>query len=384
MNDSSDTNIYNCHVHVFTIHQVPNEAHPAIPLLRSRGFVRTARAVLAWMNPLINAYLGIGSPSRIGLPLRLLAFLDIGESDSKGNPVTQQLIFDRLWGAYPSGTKFVLLPIDMDYITHEYRPAPRNYELQLQELRDLRTKMPDVVMPFICADPRRPKFLDLIKEYIEQHQFAGIKLYPALGFFPFDARLDDMYSWAEANEVPITTHCTPGGLYARRFEPTHRVHPKTHRHLPGNSPSEFAKNYSDPRNYDWVLERFPKLKLCFAHLGGDWHWRRFLEQSRETKPEDLSWTSVILNHMKRFPNVYADISYAAYDRDLLPLLKVFVNTPYAGERILFGTDYFVVRVEAAEREFSIRVRGFLGEADYFKIANTNPKKFLQNRVFELI
>jgi hypothetical protein len=52
------------------------------------------------------------------------------------------------------------------------------------------------------------------------------------------------------------------------------------------------------------------------------------------------------------------------------------------QRILFGSDYFVVRQEATEREFSIRLRGSVGEEDFFQMANTNPRQFLFSDFFD--
>jgi hypothetical protein len=57
---------------------------------------------------------------------------------------------------------------------------------------------------------------------------------------------------------------------------------------------------------------------------------------------------------------------------LTPLAKVLVNTPHLRERVLFGTDFYVVQAETTEREFSVRLRGALGEPDFWQIANRNP------------
>jgi hypothetical protein len=74
--------------------------------------------------------------------------------------------------------------------------------------------------------------------------------------------------------------------------------------------------------------------------------------------------------------VYTDISYTAYDKELLPFLKVLVNTHGLREKILYGSDIYMVQLMGTEREFSIYLRGYLGEEDFHQIAVTNPERFL--------
>ena len=81
--------------------------------------------------------------------------------------------------------------------------------------------------------------------------------------------------------------------------------------------------------------------------------------------------------IREYPNVYTDISFTAYDKDLLPFLKVLVNMPELRQRILYGSDIYMVQLKETEREFSINLRGYLGEEDFKQIAVTNPQKFLE-------
>ena len=69
-------------------------------------------------------------------------------------------------------------------------------------------------------------------------------------------------------------------------------------------------------------------------------------------------------------------SMAWLNREVMPMLKVLVNDPKLRDRILFGSDFFVVRQEVTGREFSIRLRGWLGEEDFWQIAETNARRFL--------
>ena len=215
----------------------------------------------------------------------------------------------------------------------------------------------------------------MVKEYVEEHQFGGLKLYPSLGFFPGDPRLYPVYEYAIAKNLPIITHCSRGGLHFSG-KPQHAVNLQGEE-LYGKDNAEFAWNYTKPQAYKQLLSDFKTLKLCFAHFGGDQEWRIYLRDHQRGLPEaKQSWGSQIMNLMYDFQNVWTDISYTAASRDLHPLIKVLINDSKIGDRILFGSDFFVVRAESSEREFSIRLRGALGEENYWKIAMINPKRFL--------
>jgi predicted TIM-barrel fold metal-dependent hydrolase len=237
----------------------------------------------------------------------------------------------------------------------------------------------DTLIPFIAADPRRDNLAQLVTDYIDNHGFGGIKLYPPLGYFPFDARFDELFRVAEDRQIPIITHCSRGGICTReKITEEMRIHPKTKKKLKGRSNATFTDNYTDPENYKWVLEKFNDLKICFAHFGGDVEWRKYLDDPWPSETTEKSWLSTIADLIRddRYPNVYADISYTCHDPSLLPLLKVLINTPQLRERILYGSDCYMVQLKESEREFSINLRGYLGETDYQQIAEINPQRFL--------
>ncbi len=85
-----------------------------------------------------------------------------------------------------------------------------------------------------------------------------------------------------------------------------------------------------------------------------------------------------------YPNLYTDVSYTLFTEtpayrpfDYFDFLKVLMSEPNVRERVLFGTDYYMVeREKVSEKEVSIALRAHLGEELYFQIAHRNPKKFL--------
>lgn len=351
--------LYNCHVHIFTSDAVPDGFLPL-------GYMRVVRtkAGAAVTRALFNklAYL-TGWPRLV----RAVSFSEIGSLE------TQEEILENLAGFYPVGTRFVVLPMDMEYMGAGR--APQSYLAQLDELRALyeKPRWRDVLLPFVAVDPRREGLLELIRTYIEQHRFRGIKVYPPLGFYPFDAKLDAVWAYAQGNQVPVLVHCSRGGVYARRITEEMRRDPDTGRRI-GGKPKDFTDRYTDPANWVRVLEKYKGLRLCLAHFGGGSEWRSYLRTPRFERAEK-SWLIAVRDLISRYDHVYTDIAYTACDRDHHPLLKVLINTPELREKILYGSDYYMVQMDVSEREFSINLRAFLGEDDYAQIAVANPRRF---------
>jgi predicted TIM-barrel fold metal-dependent hydrolase len=275
--------IYNCHTHVFTNRNVPNGFLPLrlLVLLRRKPVARFVSRVLRRILPLTNS-------DRLD---RVAVFLDVGSKDS------QEDILKYILQFYPDDTKIVALSVDMDHMGAG--KAPQGYLNQLEELAELKKnpEYADTLIPFIAADPRRDNLAQLVTDYIDNHGFGGIKLYPPLGYFPFDARFDELFRVAEDRQIPIITHCSRGGICTReKITEEMRIHPKTKKKLKGRSNATFTDNYTDPENYKWVLEKFNDLKICFAHFGGDVEWRKYLDDPWPSETTEKSWLSTIADH----------------------------------------------------------------------------------------
>ena len=197
-----------------------------------------------------------------------------------------------------------------------------------------------------------------------------------LGFYPFDEGLRPVYEYAQENGVPVLAHCSRGGVFFKgRIEPDMRRHPKTGEIFTERKKKKFTDHYSDPRNYVHVLEEFPELKICLAHYGGEKEWRRYLRDPWPSERAE-SWLSVISELISEHPNVYTDLAFTGYDPKFWPLIKVLVSTQKIGDRILFGSDFYMVRVKGKERIFSVGLRAAIGEPEFQRIAETNPQSFL--------
>ena len=355
--------ICNCHTHVFTGRNVPDEFLPfgLVRLLARWRFTRK----LAWLLNRINPF------SSDDLFDHYAAFLEIGSSPSQAD------VFERLRVCYPEGTRFVALMMDMEFMGAG--TVEQGFLEQISELAALRQRYPGRLLPFVAADPRRRDVSWTVEEALEFEGFAGIKLYPALGYYPFDGRLANMYAYAEELRIPIIAHCSRGGIYYRgKITDGMLGHPKDPTWKLGRKPnSQFCAHFTDPRNYRYLLADFQKLKICLAHFGGDAEWERYLAGD-EPGTGDECWVSAILELMtdERYPNVYADVSYVMHDERFHPLLKVMLGNPVVRERVLFGTDFYLVQLDKFEREYCKALQANLGEEDFRQIAEINPERFL--------
>lgn len=397
----------------------------------------------------------------------------------------QEEIFKKLIHQYPAGTEFVVLPMDMEFM--DAGGSKDCYYRQMAEIAMIKNRpiYKDIMHPFVFADPRRIKrdknYLKysvlpsgefqiencFVKKYIEDKKFSGFKIYPALGYYPFDDALLPLWKYACDKQLPIMTHCIRGTIFYRGSkEKSWNHHPvfmqtmerdeKNDRTttipllLPEMNNEAFSCNFTHPLNYLCLLkepllrilvQRSPnedvrkmfgytdavtplrsdlsKLKICFGHYGGDDEWNRYLESDRDlysqefllkdegidfmqnssgdfswSKLEQLwkytDWYSIISSMILQHPNVYSDISYIIHSPEILPLLNRSLQTDGRilnqgkplRERILFGTDFYVVRNHSSEKNLHAGLLNALSEEEFDLIARTNPRAYLENTVHD--
>ncbi|MEZ4792154.1 MAG: hypothetical protein R2783_01355 [Gelidibacter sp.] len=227
--------VFNCHTHTFTIDHVPNKfGKQLIPLLYqvvTMKMVKWYYLNLTFRNSAYKRFthkckkvkhffLDILKFTRIGywlytlilffcnwllkMAINLLALGNLFSKQSKeaykrfttlGRYATysrqgQSKVYDLLEKTYESNTKFVVLPMDMDYM--EAGKPIANYMQQLDELLHV-AKNNENLLPFVFADPRRMtdktinangfSYENYIKRHLAKQNFHGIKLYPALVIF---------------------------------------------------------------------------------------------------------------------------------------------------------------------------------------------------------
>jgi uncharacterized protein len=293
---------------------------------------------------------------------RTARFLKIAEQPSQAD------VFKQVELQYPEKTTvFVVLPMDMTFMDMGELATP--IERQHEELLTLTHAFEGQIVPFYAADPRHEDIVERVRANLAPDKFQGIKIYPNLGYKPDHPRLMEIYKLCIEGSYPVLTHCSPGGIW--RY---------------GLSKEERRAN-SEPENYRRILETkgYRDLKLCLAHFGGAEEWVKHLK-GRTRGNQEEAWVRTIYEMIAsgRYPNLYTDISYTVFTPkveglyvDLVDYLKVLLNNPRVRERVLFGSDYYMVERESlSEKEVSLLLRSRLGEDLYKQIAHTNPRQFL--------
>jgi hypothetical protein len=148
------------------------------------------------------------------------------------------------------------------------------------------------------------------------------------------------------------------------------------------------------------------LKLCFGHFGGEDEWAKFFEKDRDNitsqlvkEPEkgivfikegnidnsfssleqvwkNADWYSIISSMMLQYDNLFADISYIVHDEKIFALLKQTLQNNKLKKRVLFGTDFYVVRNHKSEKQMLADLEEALDDDELKCIAVDNPKEFL--------
>jgi predicted TIM-barrel fold metal-dependent hydrolase len=437
-----DKRFYNCHAHCFTYDHVPERflsPHIAISWLLDRRWLKDIlhnapiTGKLGFFLDLVLPVFGLLFGLNRAMAMRYVNFLRYGYRK------TQEDVIQSMQAYYPKDTGLVMLSMDMEYMGAGL-PKTR-YEKQLSQLAGIKLNPSwnNKIYPFIFCDPRRlepkhsretavesnftgPAFLNAMKDYLTKGTFQGIKIYPALGYHAFDKRMKPAYDFAVANEIPVLSHCTIGAVHFKyKLDETERCHPFLGTLLPDTKSSDFQKYFTHPLNFECLLNQeilkhywgpdapdYKNLKICLAHWGNgdDWHnyldnpWLEtsfrkknsewcaleldnwIIDESKTYK--NFSWFTIICNLIRKYPNVYTDISYTLNDTTLIPLLKMILESNKdIRERVLFGTDFYLVSKAISERAFAINIRAALGVDLFEQIAVTNAERFLGNKFASL-
>lgn len=385
--------------------------------------------------------------------------------------IEQEENYKRLRNQYPGDTGFIALPMDMEFMDAGKLKKKYQYRNQMEDLANIKKNKTyrDKFFPFVFADPRRMmKEADyfryklegdkvvledcFIKEFIEEKEFRGFKIYPALGYYPFDELLLPLWKYAADNDIPMLTHCIRGNIFYRGSKKKEWDYHPVFEQSVGNEKYqplllhqmkniEFINNFTHPLNYLCLLEekilrklvaksgddRIKKmfgfindevellhnlhhLKMCFGHYGGEDEWKKFLEldrddyscqllkqpdwgidfltseegEERKGKPEQIwrgvDWYSIITSLMLQHPNVYSDLSYILHDPEIQPLLNQTMQNDKLKERVLYGTDFYVVRNHKSEKHMLAEMTKQLSEDEFDLITRKNPRSFLYNKI----
>lgn len=190
-----------------------------------------------------------------------------------------------------------------------------------------------------------------------KHGFAGIKLYPPLGFDPWPAdreekqKTDYLYSYCCKKQIPITTHCSDGGFAV----------------------CDEAQEFTSPTRWRQVLENYPDLKINFAHMGKQ-SKKKFILFSQ------TAWAEEVLALITQYPNAYADFSCTAFDdKYYRETARLIADKPALARKILFGTDFMInlLWCDSYNEYLELFLKtGQLAREEKQALCSDNPARFL--------
>jgi predicted TIM-barrel fold metal-dependent hydrolase len=227
--------------------------------------------------------------------------------------------------------KAVILGQDMSSVQ---KKEFRNYTIPNKFLKQLVDSYPNRFIAFGSVDPFRRE--DALRELNFMHKelgFKGLKLHcDALGIYPNDEKL--LY--------PIYKRCAELGFVVL--------------HHTGTTGLGYCKiKYGRPLDLDDVAQDFPDLKIICAHFGWPWMEECFAVATRNS-------------------NVYVDIS-GWLARYFPPLLITYMNG-LLKDKMLFGTDYPMIRTPLWMKEFDEFCRPKLKPGIAEKVLETNAMRLL--------
>ncbi len=262
-------------------------------------------------------------------------------------------VADALLGQLPDDTGLVALMMDI-VATPEPQRDRQNFLAQMKGTSDAALARPGRIFPFIAVNPNRPDHFTVMQRALEQMGFVGVKLYPSLGYKVTTPAMDAVLKYCADEDVPIVVHTTAGGFF--------------------KSPQ--TAQYSNPQAWIALLGARPNLRVSFAHCGG---WGGLCNQ----EPSQVPWWTDIAGLITSRDNVYADLSYhvemrgdTAKEAAYFGALKALLASPATAERIIFGTDSWLVRMSIAEEPYWRYFMQHLTADEQRRIMEIAPARFL--------
>lgn len=194
-----------------------------------------------------------------------------------------------------------------------------------------------------------------IRRAVDEQGFAGIKLYPPMGFKPLenagvsfahararpagggaalDRELRRLYRWCEENDVPIAAHASASM---------------------GAGPGTAA--YSAPWLWRPVLREFPSLRVNLAHFGGF---------GGHGNP---AWEAQLIAMLADFPTLWFDSGFwteamagaASRPAALASTRRLFETEPMAPARMLYGSDWSMIARLQSHPSYLAGLSGFVAD-----------------------
>lgn len=271
------------------------------------------------------------------------------------------------------------------------------FNLQMQETAEALAKNPFQFFLFHAFDPRKKYAMGLLQHAFENCGVIGIKLYPALGYDPrpgkntqfhcaneelldpdqsnedrirmLNDNLEAMYKFAEKNNLPILTHCSPGGSFLTLID---------------EKDKPILWGYTDPANYLEIAGSY-NLRICLAHMGGKIHVEYdevdIARRWRETVIENIKTAhSRTDSKGKIYTDLSFDISRVLKDKEKLEVYlnetREYLDDEITGKYVLFGSDWPMGLFNFTEKEYIQPYQNGLSPGQQELFFKDNTARFL--------
>ncbi|MCG8337715.1 MAG: amidohydrolase [Proteobacteria bacterium] len=257
------------------------------------------------------------------------------------------------------------------------------WDKQVEQTEMAAVRYPFRILPMYHIEPRRylgigdstenwRDQLDKIATESQSGLYVGIKMYCSMGFQPKDPKipfLNDLsyYKACIAKKIPILCHHSDKGLLTHDMEfyfyNQEPVESQATVEKRGDYPWEdyYQETYVHPQSWEKVLnnEGVKELHLCLAHFGGGvWEYHNYKPSFWRSTPKQwqTSWVDKLIKmiNSNNYPNLYVDISYFVFwdfnEKFQVELIKN--KDENLINRILFGTDWFMVLGDKTHSDFT--------------------------------
>ena len=235
--------------------------------------------------------------------------------------------------------------------------------------------------------------------------FWGFKVYPPLGYYPKDIteyawdyddidkfpHFTEFYQYCIDNKIPVLSHCGPLGMtiadahnYSREKEEregqTHREKYKLQECL-----DELDDRFTQPSNWKNVLTKYPDLRLCLAHFGGNYFWQKNRKEKKEWKNR-VDWRDEIMSLINGYKYVFTDLAFITNDyiEEMAEQLVRYLNNKLKN-RLMVGSDWLMIEMAKFKNTGEYNRRMFemlklvskeVGYDAWYQFAVINPLRFL--------
>jgi predicted TIM-barrel fold metal-dependent hydrolase len=376
------------HAHTFDKIQSKNESLKYILNFLKAGMSNSVDDIFRLMDKVYNGNYKI-VPLMFDLEYCFIANRAAGKQMPVSIPSDIQIQFEKIINElYQVHTQAFDLLNELNELNKKMRDTSAlktairsNFDIQLEDISQLKAHFPNEVFPFFAIDPRRTGIIDrFINEISPKDIFAGIKLYTSNGYSPTDDDLmkpGGLYDFCCKNNIPITAHNSYGG-FATPLEVVEIFGDvyinNTVKPVHGNVSfiKVFSKGWvqdratklNHPEIWKKVLTKYPNLKLNLAHFGYG----------------NPTWQKTLFSMMETYPNLYTDISCWTDINDIINFrTNYFLKASNkVKNKILYGSDFYLDLLFIDS--FQHYVNNFLqvfSQGEFTQIAKSNPEKFLK-------